>query len=244
MRLLWWMSLPTFVFFGLFAFTNGGGEPNWPIVAYLSGLVLAAGVRSQESGVRGQVLLKVGVIGIATLGMVVTLALHAPMQVQPVLLRLAGPATPAQPTPIRRVDPTARLRGWRFLAAEVDRARTDLRRRGIEPVLASERWTQAGELAFYCEGRPRVHCLGVLLGDRHCQYDLWRPNPLADPARFAGQTFVLVNIDLERLPVAFERIEARRIVEYREQGARVAAWTITIAHNFRGFGRVEAMASY
>src|SRR5438046_9381117 len=47
-------------------------------------------------------------------------------------------------------------------------------------VLATERWTQAGELGFYCDGQPAFHCLGLPLGDRDSQYDLWRPNPIVD----------------------------------------------------------------
>ena len=70
------------------------------------------------------------------------------MQIQSILLRVAGPATQQQPMPIRRVDPTCRLRGWRFLAGEVDRVRANVKIGGIEPVLATERWTQASELAF------------------------------------------------------------------------------------------------
>src|ERR1022692_1785774 len=42
-RFLWWMSAPTFVFFGLFSWKNGGGEANWPLAGYLAGIVLAAG---------------------------------------------------------------------------------------------------------------------------------------------------------------------------------------------------------
>ena len=42
-RFLWWMSLPTFLFFMVFSLKNGGGEPNWPVSAYLSGMVLAVG---------------------------------------------------------------------------------------------------------------------------------------------------------------------------------------------------------
>ena len=42
-RFLWWMSMPTFLFFMAFGLKNGGGEPNWPVTAYLSGMVLAVG---------------------------------------------------------------------------------------------------------------------------------------------------------------------------------------------------------
>ncbi len=241
MRFLWWMSLPTFVFFGLFALKNDGGEANWPVVAYLSGLVLAAG---KLSAVRPQPSAKIGLLGAAALGVMVTLVLHEPIHVQPVLLRLAGPATRERPLPVRRFDPTARLRGWRFLAAEVNRTRAELRERGIEPVLASERWTQAGELAFYCDGHPNIYCMGLFLGDRHSQYDLWRPNPRSDPGHFTGRTFLLVDIDAERMRHVFERIEPPRKVAYRENGVLVAEWTITVAHGFGGFRQVETIGGY
>src|SRR5207249_10906455 len=40
LRFLWWMSAPMFGVFFLFGFKTGGGEPNWPVTAYISGLVL------------------------------------------------------------------------------------------------------------------------------------------------------------------------------------------------------------
>src|SRR5262249_48239329 len=43
LRSLWWLSAPMFLVFLLFGFKTGGGEPNWPITAYVSGLVLTAG---------------------------------------------------------------------------------------------------------------------------------------------------------------------------------------------------------
>ena len=241
LRFLWWMSAPTFAFFGLFAFKNGGGEANWPIAGYLSGMVLAAGwlrevagVRGRESGGRGHYL-RAAVVGFAALGLVMTVLLHEPLTLRPVLMRLAGQATREHPMPMRRVDPTVRLRGWRFLAAEVDRTRAELRARGIEPILVTERWTQAAELAFYCDGKPETYCVAVLLGDRNSQYDLWRPNPVADANCFAGQTFLLVGPEMDRLRHAFDRFESVRIVRHTEDGQCIAEWSITIAHGFRGW---------
>ena len=143
--------------------------------------------------------------------------------------------------PMRRVDPTSRLRGWRHLAAEVDLARRELKARGIEPVLATERWTQTAELRFYCQAHPAVYCLGVMLGDRDSQYDLWRPNPVADEGRFRGQTFLLVGMELERLQYAFDDFESTRVIPYRENGQLIAEWTITVARGFRGFGTTKSV---
>ncbi|HZZ81833.1 MAG TPA: glycosyltransferase family 39 protein [Gemmataceae bacterium] len=234
-RFLWWMSAPTFIFFAAFSLLNGGGEPNWPIVGYLAGMVLAAGwVREQwhHAELSHRLLMRSSLAGAVLLGLLVIYVMHQPLEVQPILLRIAGPASEAEPMPLRRIDPTSRLRGWRHLAAEVDRLRNELRSRGVEPVLAGERWTHASELGFYCAGQPRCYCLGTLLGDRRSQFDLWRLNPVADPDAFAGRTFVVVGLELERLQFAFDRIEPARVIEYRENGELIAIWTITVGHGY------------
>src|SRR5262249_52436563 len=48
LRYLWYMSAIMFAVFLGFSFKTGGGEPNWPITAYISGLVLAAGWLSRQ----------------------------------------------------------------------------------------------------------------------------------------------------------------------------------------------------
>ena len=40
-RFLWWMSVTTFVFFGLMTLKSAG-QPNWPVACYLAGIPLAA----------------------------------------------------------------------------------------------------------------------------------------------------------------------------------------------------------
>ncbi len=237
LRFLWWMSAPIVTFFGLFSLLNGGGEANWPLAGYLAGMVLAAGwMRDQWrlGAIWQRHVATLSVAGGAAAGLLLIFAIHAPIQVQPVLLRIAGTAGHADAAPMGRVDPTARLRGWRHLAAEVDRARAGLEARGITPVLAAERWTQAGEMSFYCAGQPRFHCLGLFLEDHATQYDLWRPNPVANPDAFRGRTFLIVGVGLERLNFAFDNLEPARTVEYRENGALIAVWTIAVGNGYRG----------
>src|SRR5262249_42658632 len=135
---------------------------------------------------------------------------------------------------LRRLDPTCRLRGWRFLAAKIDRLRAQLRRGGVEPVLAGTAWNIPGELAFYCEGNPAVYSLGLALGDRHSQYDLWRANPLADADRFTGKTFILVGEFVDGLENCFSTLEEPRTILYSEAGHTVARWTVRVARGFRG----------
>jgi 4-amino-4-deoxy-L-arabinose transferase-like glycosyltransferase len=237
---LWWMSAPTFGLFLLLSLKTAG-EPNWPVAGYLSGVVLAVTwcarqLRSPRVWYRR---LAAGALAAAcVLGLAVTLVMHQPRWLQPVLVRLAGPPTASRPLPLRRLDPTCRLRGWRQLAARVDRLRVQLRQEGIDPVVAGSGWTLPGELGFYCTGRPRVFSLGAALGDRLSQYDLWRPNPVADTERFVGQTVLFVGEPGARLREAFARVERPRVLTYREGGQPVARWKVTVCRGFRGFPRL------
>jgi hypothetical protein len=243
LRYLWCLSAPMFGIFLLFSLKTPE-QPNWPVTAYLSGLVLAAGwflarlrspVRRVRWLARGCLILGSG------LGVTVTVFMHYSEWLQPLLVRLAGPPTAERPLPLRRLDPTCRLRGWRFLAAEVDRIRAELRAEGIDPVLAGSAWTLPGELAFYCQGHPPVYSLGLALGDRHSQYDCWRPNPVWDPAAFAGRTVLFVGEVGPALREAFEQLDEGRVVVYRERGQPIAAWRITVCRGFRGFRNLPAI---
>jgi hypothetical protein len=236
-RYLWWLSAPMFGVFLLFSIKTSE-EPNWPVTAYLSGLVLTAAwlLRQVRSSVLWYRRLSKLCLGLACgLGLAVTLFMHHGDWARPLLERISGPATAAQPLPLRRFDPTCRLRGWRYLALEVDRLRNQLRAQGIEPLLAASTWNLPGELGFYCQGQPACYSFGLALGDRHSQYDLWRPNPVADPQRFLGSTFVFVGDLQPALQKAFARTEDSRVVTYTEMGQPIACWRVTICCGFRGF---------
>ena len=244
---LWWLSAPMFIFFGLFSLKNGGGEPNWPVTAYLSGVVLAAGWLVEEWQARSLTWRRWtlgATLGFACLGAVLTLAIHQITWVQPMLVRIAGRATLEQPMPLRRIDPTARLRGWQTLAREVDALQEELRKQGIEAELAGTAWTLPGELGFYCAGHPTVYSLGSALGDRHSQYDLWRPNPVDDPESFFGKTFIVVGASEQLLRGAFERVEPVREVTHFEQGEPINRWQIVVSHGFRGFAHPRAAKKF
>jgi hypothetical protein len=236
-RYLWWTSAPMFGVFLLFSFKTPE-EPNWPITAYLSGVVLATAwiERQLQSSIVWYRRLTASCLAAAcALGISVTLFMHRSDRAQPLLLRISGPATAARPEPLRRFDPTCRLRGWRYLAAEVDQIRTQLSLEGVEPILAASSWTLPGELGFYCEGQPQVYSLGLALGDRWSQYDLWRPNPLANAEQFAGRTFVFVGAIDDRLKLAFESVGQPHRVVYSEHGQPIASWTVTLCRGFHGF---------
>jgi 4-amino-4-deoxy-L-arabinose transferase-like glycosyltransferase len=243
MRFLWFMSVPVVAFFGAFALKNGGGEPNWPMAAYLAGGVLVAAWMLERFAVGSFVTKRVllgGWVTCALLALVGTIVLHEPIWFQPMFEAVAKEPTDTAPMPLRAVDPTCRIRGYKHLASEVDKIRAEIAAGGTEPVLAAMAWTLPGELGFYCEGHPTVYGIGPAIGDRHSQYDLWHPNPLTDPEAFRGKTFLIVVPGLLPDLDAFESMEPVRFVHYREGKNLITIWTIAVGHNFRGFPTKKA----
>jgi len=225
------------VFF-LFGFKTGGGEPNWPVTAYISGLVLgviwlAGELQSAAGGYRR--VTRAGLAVACLAGVALSLAVHCSTWIHPLLLRFTEPPSAERPFPLRRFDPTLRLRGWRTLTAEVDRLRQQLRETEGEPILAASGWSLPGLIGFYCEGHPTVYSLGPAFGDRCSQYDFWRPNPIHDSGEFRGRTFLIVAGSALDLADVFEEVETYHVV-HTENGQPTAGWVILVCRNFRGFG--------
>jgi len=215
-------------------------EPNWPITAYISGGVLAAEwiVRQLQAPTLWYRRLAAASLAAACLlGILVTAFMLRSELAQPVLLRISGRPSANHPLPLRRFDPTCRLRGWKYLGQEVDRIRDELRAKGIEPILVGSGWTLPGELGFYCEGHPTVYSLGLALGDRWSQYDLWRPNPVLDSQNFRSRTFIFVGEELgSEWWIYFDRpIGAEQEIVYCEREHRIAHWYVRVCRGFRGF---------
>jgi hypothetical protein len=235
---LWWLSVPMFAVF-LAASLRTPVQINWPVTAYLSGGVLVASrLRLCERSHNCKRLPVTGALA-AVVGIALTVAVHFPTVGRPLLVAIAGRPTPDRPFPLRRVDPTCRLRGWQTLAAAVDGVRADLRARGEDPVIAGTVWNLPGVVAVYGDGHPPTFSVGLAAGDRLSQYDLWRPNPVWDPEAFRGRTFILVGSLTPALCDAFEAVDPPREVRYVEGDQPVAAWLVTVGRGFRGFGPVE-----
>jgi hypothetical protein len=242
---LWWLSAPMFVCFWLFSFKTGGGEVNWPVTAYLSGLVLSTLwlVRQLSSPQRWYRRCTRFNIGLASVvGLAITLLVHCSAIVYPLLSRFTGPPTIADPFPIRKLDPTCRLRGWRSLAAAVDAERNRLREElGEDVVLAGQNWTIPGELGVYCEGHPQAYSLGALNGERHNQYDIW-PGPITQPDAFRGRTFLFIGGGSPSLLAGFEKVEQPRPIIHYEHGQPIGCFTLTVCRGFKGYPLAASLA--
>jgi hypothetical protein len=182
-------------------------------------------------------LAQVPVIAVCALGLVITAVIHNSRLAHPLVAMVTRSPSAAEPFPLRKLDPTCRLRGWRYLAVELDTLRGEIATaEGAQPVLAGIHWGLPGELGFYCAGHPAVYSVGPAFGDRHSQYDLWRPNPIADASAFRGRTMVIVGQGLlPGQPPAFHQAVAARQVVYREGDNPVAGWTIWVVRDFEGF---------
>jgi hypothetical protein len=237
-RYLWWLSAPTFATFLAFSPRTGGGEMNWPVTAYLSGMVLAAAWLGQQLSAprRAYRLATAAALGAAcVVGLLLTLFMHSTERLYPVLARLAGPPRSEFDFPLRRLDPTCRLQGWHALAAEVDRLRRLLIAiEGQEPVLAGASWTFPGELGAYCADHPQAYSVGPVLHERHSQYDLWT-NPIQDGEQFRGRTFLVIGGMTKELREAFTEVGPEQFIVYRVRGQPVTGWYLTVCHGFRGY---------
>jgi 4-amino-4-deoxy-L-arabinose transferase-like glycosyltransferase len=228
---LWWLSAPVFAVFLLVSLRTSG-QPNWPLPAYLTGTVLTAMWVRQRWGVW---FVRWSLTWAVVVGLAFGVVLRYPNLVRPLLARLVPAPTDDRPAPVRQLDPTARLLGWNHLAARVDAVRDRVTAEtGEEPLLAGMTWVIPGELGFYCRGNPTVYSFGTALADRASQYDVWRPNPVADAQEFAGRTFVYVG---EAIPdAAFRQVELAEAVVARDDGnIPVANWKIWVCRGFRGF---------
>lgn len=238
MRFLWWMSAFTFGLFFSFGIVTRGGQANWAITAYLSGMVLTLGWLLEEIRSSSQRQRRVIWLGMGTataVGLLLIVHMHFPSAAFPVLCRIAGESKDAKQIPVRKLDPTTRMRGYQTLAKEVDERVRALRARGIDPIVACGSWTIPGVLKFYCREEVEIYCIGVALGTRHSQYDLWQPNPISHPQQYQGRTILFVGDYVSVLDDAFTHQDPTETIFHRDNGQSVVRWDVTIYHGYKGF---------
>lgn len=242
MSYLWWMSAPMFLVFLGFSVRTGGGEVNWPVAGYLAGLPLIAFFLSRQLESPSEKWRKwvMGfLVSFVAIGFGLAIIVHKSDLLYPLLSRILPEPSAEAPVPLRQLDPVCRVRGWKFLAAEVDRLREEMSPSGKEPILVATHWSIPGQLGVYCKGHPQAYSIGLAVGDRHSQYDLWT-NPIDHPAQFLQRDFIVVGGIPPHLKDSFESVSpAKEIIYHTSTGYPVANFWIQVGKGFKGFPKLE-----
>lgn len=201
-------------------------EPNWPITAYITGLILAGWILWDRWQIKAW---RRTAIGFAIAGLLLSILIHGADVLYPVHAHFFPNVSP------RKWDATCRLKGWTTLAARVEELR---REQSASTMLLGSNWSYTGALAFHLPDQPTVYCLGPVTGSRQSQYDFWRPNPLHDPEKFVGQDAIIVGDISPEVKAAFEKLEPTQLVQAKQRGLIIAEWNVTVARKLKptGFG--------
>jgi 4-amino-4-deoxy-L-arabinose transferase-like glycosyltransferase len=225
-RFLVAFAAPVLGFYALVSL-QGKVQANWPAAAYPSLALVAAGALlervtvARPAGRRATRRLLAAAAGLALA--VVALG-HAAD-------RLGLPP---------RLDPTARLRGWKELGEAVAAHWRAMPAPG-RTFLVSDRYQITSELAFY--GPAGVPAYNVNLGRRLNQYDFWE-----GPDTRLGWDAIFVREGVgpldERVARAFARAEGPVVVEVRRGGRPIRVFALYKGYGFRGRLEPPGPATY
>ncbi len=223
----------------------GESMPNWAAPGYAAVLVLI-GRRVDLAWDRGGRPPGRYVYPWAALMLGLTLFQHTEW-LYPAIARFVPEPTRQDPMPMKRWDPSNRMRGHKAVAAEVDKTIEALRSRGIEPFVVSPNYAATSLASFYLRGQPETYCIAWSKTNPDAtvvnQHDLWRPNPRRDPEAFRGRTAVFVEESSEPIfTIAhilsrrglFGVEESTRRVYVRDGGVVAGSWDITVCRDFKG----------
>ena len=221
----------------------GETEVNWMAAGYIPVVVLI-GIRidSLLARRRGRAIVYLAAWCVSLAGVI---AMHHTEWFYPSLSSWLPPSTELCPAPLRRYDPTARMRGHKALSQAVAERLTALRSSGLSPFVLTPTYGLASSLCFYLPDHPETYCLSWNYGMATRpvnQHDLWHPNPRHDPEIFVGRPAIVVDdanyppcyaMHLVRKGI-FGTAEKVDQVVVRERGVIVGAWNVTICRDYRG----------
>ena len=228
-RFLLCIGLPFFILVFITSF-RAKVQVNWPAPAYftliiLTSFFLATVLKRRDTWRPWRGFFWTGV----GLGLLVMPLAHNFDWLYPVFARINqsidNPKKHLQP---RKLDPTARLRGWQEMGAAVEAQRAAM---SPDTFVLCQDYQTTAEMAFYVRGHPKTYYAGSYAKDpeersRFTQYDMWPDRRLDQPA-LIGRDAVYVGFMSRDTKGAFERIEplpdfvvTRRGMEVR----RVLLW--------------------
>lgn len=192
---------------------------NWPAMAYVSGIILAAvGVEHLILGF-GQARWRRALKIWFAVGAIIFAVAHFQHWI---------------PLP-EKINPAARLKGWHDLGQKLDSIRQSLP--NPEKVFFfSSAYDMTAEMAFYVPDQPITYC--VDFGRRMTQYDLW-PLPTDDASlgkRIGWDAVYVVREGTKIKPILFTMFESAHIEDYtsRHKDGLGRSFTIITLRNFNG----------
>ena len=243
---LFWFGVPVFVFYFLLSL-NHVATPNWDAVSFLSLGLLSVHYWEER-------LEKPRVKIFATAAVLLAFGISI-FSLDSDLLRSVG-------LPKFRSDPSDRWRGWKSLAAEVERIRNEQEAKlGEKLFMIADERHRASELAFYLKdkriegpGHPPVYL--VESQDLVNQFSFWpRYDQFVDaPAKanqspeetfteqkgenpFVGQSALLIRKVAKKPPhnnrAAFESTEPIGRLELKRFGKHVRYWQVFLCRHYR-----------
>ncbi|MDA8169610.1 MAG: glycosyltransferase family 39 protein [Nitrospiraceae bacterium] len=216
-RFSFWFAMPTLVFF-LLKSIQAKVQANWAMTGYITGIfafsqVYMKDIRYESAGKKA--------LAVSTLLM---LALVSAVSFYPQLIRL----------PLK-LDPSARLRGWKAAAHEADLS--------LPPppyFVFSDNYQLSSELAFYMKGHPVTYCANT--GRRFNQYDLW---PGFEGLKHQNALFVKIGDSgmPGELKEAFARCDKKPYTVY-EKNRPLRSYSIFTCYDFKGMKEDNKAHSY
>lgn len=229
----------------------GETEANWGAPAYVALVVLMAWCVAPRVFVgngaprRAWPLVALWASGVIGLGLLQHTEWFYPL----VAAHVPAPSA-TYPAPVRRLDPTCRMRGYRELADAVAARLGELRAAGEDPFVLAPTYTLAATLSFYLPGETEAYCLSWspgLAATALNQHDLWHPNPRHDLDAFRHRTALVVEEPgrsagyartLRDLGVCGRADDPARL-NVERGGLVVGSWELTVCRDYRGPQDVE-----
>jgi undecaprenyl-diphosphatase len=208
---LLWFSLPVIVFFTLKSI-QGKVQANWAMTGYITGIIAFSEVfiipwKRHSRRVKSLI------IGAITLSLLVSSVAFYPSKFHIPL----------------KLDPSARLRGWKELGKTISVIEADTHKKG-NVFIFSDSYQTSSELAFYVKVHPVTYCAN--LGRRMNQYDLW-----PDFSNRIHDYGIFVTIgDTQLYPMirdAFHGCEKRLLKVYEEDRV-LREYSIFVCSDFKG----------
>jgi membrane-associated phospholipid phosphatase len=211
---LFWFSIPVITFFVLKSL-QAKVQANWAMPGYITGVIAFSVFYLKELN------------PVRTWRTIVISAA--------VLLALSATAAAHYPSALNlpvKLNPAARLYGWKDLGTEVSKVYEEMSSRG--PVfIFSDKYQVASELAFYVKGLPVTYCIN--LNRRMNQYDLW-PG-FQDMIHYDA---VFVRTGDASIPdivaEAFHKVEKKVITVYTKKRVKIRDFTLFLCYDFKGMG--------